>query len=180
MYKEKKEEIFYAESECFSTAAKTTTWSTYFPVSFTLTSLFPFVSSVTLVNVARNRNTGTPTLIFELWRTALCKEPFSHTGNLFSTCHYFKICCRIWIELHVLLLSTRTFKTSSVFFYKYVINSFFLSMLFAGRDRSVVLGWEQNSLKKRCTIQLSELLFISLYIWAICSFLLLPLGEEGW
>lgn len=66
MYKEKKEEIFYAESECFSTAAKTTTWSTYFPVSFTLTSLFPFVSSVTLVNVARNRNTGTPTLIFEL------------------------------------------------------------------------------------------------------------------
>lgn len=116
---------------------------------------------------------------------------------LFSTCHCFKICCRVWIKLHVLLLSIKMFKTSSVFFYKYGINSFFLSMLFAGREHFVVLGREQNSLKKMhypaqwaliyFFICLSHL-FISiasiyLWVWRVgnCLFKIwMTLEKRGW
>lgn len=62
-------------------------------------------------------------------------------------CYHFKICCRIWIKLHVLLLSTRTFNTSSVFFYGYGINSFFFWVRCL-QEGTVVLHREENSFKK--------------------------------
>lgn len=52
------------KKKSFSTAAWTTTLTTYFPV-FSLIFLSPSVSTVILENVARDGNTGTPTLIFD-------------------------------------------------------------------------------------------------------------------
>lgn len=57
---------FHAENKCFSTVDWTATWATSFLSFFTLIHLSPSVSSVILVNVARNGDTGIPTHIFEL------------------------------------------------------------------------------------------------------------------
>lgn len=77
---------------------------------------------------------------------ALKKESRSHTGNLFSTCRHFEVCCRVWIKIHVLLLCVMTFRTSSVFFCKYGINLFFLS---AVSRKGIFFGLGRTDLLKK-------------------------------